>query len=190
MKYSEIYPDQFLSERFKQKAESVANLSLDYENPVIDVDKIISLFDINVREEYEGEFSGVIRQLEDDQYEMVINPFDSEQRKRFTKAHELGHFLLEDNIDTDYHRQTINLSEYSEIKRKSETKANFFAAQLIMPLQLIKKLITDWVEKKHGGDWEFNDADLEEMITSLSQSLDVSYSAMRVKLSSLGIIDV
>ncbi|QOG09359.1 ImmA/IrrE family metallo-endopeptidase [Leuconostoc sp. LN180020] len=188
MKYSEIYSANFLSEQFRQKAESVAQISLDYENPVIDVDKIISLFDINVREEYEGEFSGVIRPLEDDRYEMVINPFDSEQRKRFTKAHELGHFLL-DNIDTDYHRQTIDLSAYSESKRKSETKANFFAAQLIMPFQLIKMLIIDWVEQKHGGDWEFNDSDLEQMITSLSQSLDVSYSAMRVKLSSLGIID-
>ena len=188
MKYSEIYSEQFLSDSFNEKGKIIAELSLDYDNPVIDIDKIISLFEIDVREKYEGEFSGVIRPLEDGRYEMVINPFDSEQRKRFTKAHELGHFLL-DNIDTDYHRQTIDLSRYSEIKRKSETKANFFAAQLIMPLRLIKKLITDWVEKQHGGNWEFNDDDLESMITSLSHSLDVSYSAMRVKLSSLGIID-
>ncbi|MCJ2158600.1 ImmA/IrrE family metallo-endopeptidase [Leuconostoc mesenteroides] len=186
MKYSEFYSEEFLS-HFEDKADSVGKLSLDIDSPSINVDKIISLFDIEIREEYEGDFSGVIRPLDDGKYEIVVNPFDSEQRKRFTKAHELGHFLLED-VDEDFHRQTVNLNGYSETKRKSETKANFFAAQLIMPAQLIIKLIKNWVEAEHNGDFDFSDADLEQMITWLSKSLDVSYSAMKVKLNSLGII--
>ncbi|MFY9462932.1 MAG: ImmA/IrrE family metallo-endopeptidase [Candidatus Sungiibacteriota bacterium] len=68
---------------------------------------------------------------EESKAEIYINNDYSSERKRFTLAHELGHFILHPNeeklrVDTyDYSKGTQDSSD--------ETEANYFAASLLMP---------------------------------------------------------
>ncbi|PLX97304.1 MAG: toxin [Desulfuromonas sp.] len=75
---------------------------------------------------------------------IVLERSDSDQRKRFTCAHELGHFvdLLEENngkID-EFEQIDLRDPESSVGINPSEIFANQFAAALIMPKDAVVKL--------------------------------------------------
>lgn len=57
-----------------------------------------------------------------------------EGRARFTMAHELGHALLHENIPPAFARSRVPLKAYED----SEWQANCFAAELLMPFDLVK----------------------------------------------------
>lgn len=70
--------------------------------------------------------------------------FDSSEhsnRQRFTVAHELGHHVLEHTQDGEYHRD--NIGNYSTgILDYREIEANQFAAELLMPEDAIRQLVS------------------------------------------------
>lgn len=67
---------------------------------------------------------------------IVINSCHSYKRKRFTTAHELGHFLMHRGEPLYAHRDMgTNGIE--------ETNANNIAAALLMPLEVIKKRVKE-----------------------------------------------
>ena len=57
---------------------------------------------------------------------------DHPHRQRFTIAHELGHLLLE-------HADLRNNEDDYSTKNPEETAANKFAAELLVPLEFLKK---------------------------------------------------
>jgi hypothetical protein len=66
-----------------------------------------------------------------------IPPGDTPQRKRFSIAHELGHFLLDQVISIQRicsHEDMMNWHQTSQ-----ETQANFFASEMILPKKLVEK---------------------------------------------------
>lgn len=67
----------------------------------------------------------------------------SEEKKRFTLAHEIGHFLLHDSLDLhDDNSKSMNWFQHLEnqAKRgKQEYEANDFAAELLMPEKIFRK---------------------------------------------------
>lgn len=76
-------------------------------------------------------FSGQIIQISD-KTGILYNQNDSEHRQRFTVAHELGHFMMNHSMGVS-REEIINLKN----KLKIEKEANIFAAELLMPKQLI-----------------------------------------------------
>jgi Zn-dependent peptidase ImmA (M78 family) len=75
-----------------------------------------------------------------DGFAISVQSKDHERRKRFTAAHELGHYLfhrdlLEEGTDDDKaYRSTKRGNFYNQnIKKWHETEANRFAANLLMP---------------------------------------------------------
>ena len=80
--------------------------------------------------------SGVLRKIPGDVPVIVLKDSDSLNRKRFTCAHELGHYVLHAG-DADY----LNVEGYVELRSKAsstgefsiEVFANRFAAFLLMP---------------------------------------------------------
>lgn len=86
---------------------------------------------------------------EGDKYVIYLNILDSPTRKRFTIAHEIGHFLYDKNIlDTDggfldHVKQPVIMRETNtkmpQDKKEQEVRANNFAAQLLMPEAVFKK---------------------------------------------------
>lgn len=102
---------------------------------------------------------------------IMIKAGTSPRRRRFTIAHELGHFLL------PWHRQQRFSCKASDIKDSSsqrglapdlvtiETEANSFASELLMPSSAFKSLIDD-----------FETPSLNDL-ARLSDTFDVSFEA-------------
>lgn len=117
-----------------------------------------------------------------------VNPSEVAQRQRFTKAHELGHLVH------DIAPKIHNISEGEKFVEKlnrdgavnfQERRANKFAAQLLMPLDLVKNEVNKLVEQvQHEG----RTATVDEAITKLSAIFNVSTQAMGFRLKDLGYI--
>lgn len=117
-----------------------------------------------------------------------VNPSEVAQRQRFTKAHELGH-LVHDIVPKIH-----NISEGEKFVEKlnrdgavnfQERRANKFAAQLLMPLDLVKSEVNKLVAQVKS---EGRTATVDEAITKLSAIFNVSTQAMGFRLKDLGYI--
>lgn len=72
-------------------------------------------------------------------YKIIYNPFiQSRERKRYTIAHEIGHIVLGHfrNDKLILSRGTLSDEEYDVI----EKEADFFAAEMLMPIPVVKKM--------------------------------------------------
>lgn len=121
--------------------------------------------------------SGLIAKR-DDNIMILVNKNDSPYRKRFTIAHELGHFFmhLSDSDgelvdrDSDLFRDTISL-EGSDTSKKIEVEANQFAAALLMPANQV-------VEAQKTV----------QAVEELAILFNVSVESMGYRLASLGLL--
>lgn len=100
-------------------------------------------------------------------YSIGINKAEGYRRKRFTVAHEIAHFILhKDKIGDELSDDTLYRSG---LTTREEVEANQLAADIIMPVQLIRLL-------QIQGHSEISD---------LSDKFEVSEAAMKVRLSYL-----
>lgn len=113
--------------------------------PPVDVYEITRNEGIRVIEEpfpedYE-DVSGFIN-IEDDCPVMYINESEPKNRKKFTVAHELGHWVLhEEAIREDTRRAVMFRVALGEPNQDLlEKEANAFAAELLVPLDMFEKL--------------------------------------------------
>ncbi len=95
-----------------------------------------------------------------------FNPDDAWVRQRFTIAHELGHMILGHGRAMRDNSQNYRESANHYIERE----ANTFAAELLMPREVI-----DWMIHQGRTD-----------IGQMSRDLGVSEMAMRYRLRNLG----
>ncbi len=119
-----------------------------------------------------------------------INPMQNNmiERKRFTLAHELGHYILhiapENKLDEEINDEKIVYNR-SDNWDYIEMQANNFAAQLLMPSDLIleeaEKILSTY---KFNNNQSMNNSDLIEKLAKIFQ---VSLSAMEFRLASLGV---
>jgi hypothetical protein len=132
----------------------------------IELDKNAKLTDV---------ISGEIRKIGEENYRISVQGSEHYYRKRFTMAHELGHFLLhKDKIgdgvnDTPAYR-TYEKAELfnTNITAEHETEANSFAAALLMP----KEAVEYYLEEKKS---------LKEM----SVIFQMSEQALRIRIKNL-----
>lgn len=91
-------------------------------------------------------------------------------RKKFTAAHELGHYWLHDdvNVEVFYRMDSMNLSADVEIERE----ANWFASSLLMPRQQVRQY---WF--------------LLRDVSKMADKFQVSITAMRWRLKNLGLLE-
>lgn len=91
-------------------------------------DKISQIEQVDI----EG-FEGALFQNDSLTWSVIFNSeISSEQRIRFTKAHELGHYVLHRNLENRYQCSKASLSANNGSDAESE--ANQFAAELLMPI--------------------------------------------------------
>lgn len=134
--------------KIEDVVNSIADIHLKYES--MDIDKSGSL------------------SKEDGKWIICVNKDHNIKRQRFTLAHELGHYFLhkEKNInfvDTTFFRSNDTTS--------IEYIANEFAARLLMPENIVRKLIDNEQIKNIG---------------MLAEKFDVSSAAMKYRVLSLG----
>lgn len=116
--------------------------------------------------------SGAIKyNASDDKFAILLNENESNERQRFTLAHELGHYFLhqsklkndEIHVDAVLYRNGINKEE--------ERNVDYFAGALLMNRTLLEKIY----EKTSS-------------INELAEIFEVSTSAMTVRLDILGLL--
>jgi Zn-dependent peptidase ImmA (M78 family) len=154
--------------------------------PPIDVNKIAIAQRINIHEEQLGDISGLVFR-EGNQVIIGVNSSHPITRKRFTIAHELGHFFLHAEnplfVDKVF---AVKLRDHvsSEAISKEEIEANAFAAELLMPSKFLNE---DFVKAK-SGVLDYESGDISEVIKKLADKYIVSTHAMTVRLINLGVI--
>jgi len=142
---------------------------LDMSRPPISLDLFWNKFDIVVKRIDLELVSGII--IKDQKLSLIaVNKNMGLPRIRFTLAHELGHFILPHN------RSVFSCNE-SQVDRW-EQEANRFAAELLMPQPLIKRL---W--------WQYKD-NPEHRLEIVAEKLQVSQQALGIRLRGLGLFEV
>lgn len=119
------------------------------------------------------EVSGALVGLPGQDPVVLLEQSDSRARKRFTCAHELGHFIARSsapNTDENYHYIDLRDPRSSDGSRSEEVFANAFAAELVMPEHLVKR-----AARGTPAPW------------LLADRFGVSADAMTVRLRALGI---
>lgn len=156
--------------------------------PAVSPEKIAKRYDIIVRTQaIDGDISGFIaRQPNSTGAVIGLNANHHLTRRRFTFAHELGHYFLhgeqgqgEVHVDTNA-RFFVKLRDTSSARGADveEIEANFFAAELLMP----ETFVNTEVVKLGGLDL----GDEEGKIANLARRFGVSQQAMSIRLSTLG----
>ncbi len=143
----------------------------------INLKKICKHLDINLKSEELNENISGLFIVKEDAYFIRYNKKEPKTRRRFTIAHELGHFVLHKNIPLFVDKAGAkilyrdNESSTGEVKRERE--ANAFAASLLMPIKFIKNEIDRMPEEE------------EEVIEYLAKKFSVSPQAMTYRLANL-----
>jgi Zn-dependent peptidase ImmA (M78 family) len=117
---------------------------------------------------------------------IAVNGSQHPNRKRFTVAHELAHYIMEHKGEHDHLDWKFTVlrrdGKSSEGTETQEMEANFFAASLLMPRIFLRRDL----ELRAGSNGE---ADLQsEDIQALAKRYLVSETAMTYRLINLGLI--
>lgn len=137
----------------------------------------------------DANISGQIKREPDGSYTISANSAEHEYRRRFTMAHEFGHFLLHRSIldraggvnDNVMYRAELNAPVYNAaINELHERQANSFAANLLMPDKAVKD---HWLQEAEAQ----NHPEGTPSLQSMYRKFEVSPSAMRWKLKSLSL---
>lgn len=149
----------------------------------VPLNKILNHFQINLLDAPSAAYSGMILTTDNRTF-IGLNTDECDERKRFTIAHELGHFFLEnatekafvDDVKTIDNGIKLQIAFRGKQHKKGdyeEMKANAFAASLLMPAKwLIKDL------KKFGRDQMLS----EKTVMLLAKKYEVSDLAMQYRI--------
>ena len=145
-------------------------------NLPINVNKLAKKLGVGVEpSDFNDEVSGLFV-IKDDKPFIAYNINQSKKRRRFTIAHELGHFILHSknkSLFVDKNKSVMyRNSESSTGELLKEREANAFAAALLMPIPLILS--------------EIEGLDGDDIIERLASKFNVSTQAMSFRLSNLG----
>ena len=154
-----------------------------YNTAPIDPERIANNVNIRVyREKLDDTLSGYIQKNpKNNEVEIYVNSNHSINRQRFTIAHELGHYFsmeefnerIEDNADLVTSDMILKFRK-DNCTDHQEIYANQFASELLMPKEAIDYLLKTKKAKTIG---------------ELASFLQVSISAMNIRLINLGYID-
>lgn len=176
--------DKKTTEIVKKLKEELAGF---YENFYLDLDSVLRHYDIELLEaSFEDPNVSGILSKEGDRWSIIVNNDDSTTRRRFTVAHELGHYFavqksseiaktfLEKNEGAIKDYFVFNRGdEVEEEDYQVERQANLIAASVLMPEDMVKNLFDQKIR-------------LEEM----AKKFGVSESAMSYRLRSLKLIPI
>lgn len=138
--------------------------------PPVDIVRIAYACGLKVYKvkDWKDKLSGMIKKDKEDGgesgYAIYTNSKHSDTRRRFTVAHEIAHFVLHTNLIGD---GLVDDALYrSGLSSLLETEANRFAADILMPMRLVREA----TEK-------------ETSIIELAKKFNVSDQAMAVRLT-------
>jgi Zn-dependent peptidase ImmA (M78 family) len=146
----------------------------------VNVEALIESFGIVLsrKAELDPDVAGELCREDSSRFRISANGADHYYRRRFTMAHELGHFLFHRDLigagvdDNRAYRSVKGGNFFNpNITAEHETEANRFASNLLMPAALVRQY-----HSEYGGD-----------IAKLSNKFQVSQEAIGYRLQSLGL---
>lgn len=143
-----------------------------------DLDSLSGLSVKVVSQDFQGELEEVSAILikEKRQAIIAVNSAHSENRRRFSIAHELGHLILHSNTENlKVEKQFFTRAE--GVRNLDEVEANEFAAELLMPEHLITKDFNALVIK-----------DEDFIVSELAKKYKVSEAALTYRLLNLNLV--
>lgn len=147
----------------------------------IDVDAVAAAQQISVScQALDNGFSAFLL-IKDGKATAFVNGDHHPNRRRFSLAHEIGHFILHHKSNkSDHLFLDKSLSLYTRKDHhsdKKEREANEFAASLLMPKELLEKYIAK------------NELNIEDEfdISRLALAFGVSEQALQIRLNNLGL---
>lgn len=116
---------------------------------------------------FKDDISGILEKDESNKWTIRVNEAHHPNRQRYTIAHELGHFCLHKHQETFFEDKIF----FRGLERtKTETQANRFASQLLMPEDFFRQYLSEGI------------TDVE----SLAEKFGVSSLALRIRAKDLG----
>lgn len=164
----------------RKKAAELIN-SLGITKPPVPVEALAEKIGAVLRyEPFAGQVSGLIHRT-DKEVVIGVNSLHAKTRRRFTIAHELGHLVL-------HKAETLHVDEHFPIAFRNETssrasspteiEANQFAAELLMPSELLLRDVRNLPPETEP----------DHAVSELARRYQVSEQAMAIRLSALGVV--
>lgn len=130
-------------------AEEVIDL-YDIQIPIANIEEVVQQMGGSVVDNSSiNEFSdGKIRKTGDGSFTIEVSPFQTEERRNFTIAHELGHLFLHMGFQTNERKweKQDNISYYRSGNSDLEYQSNEFAAAFLMPREKYKYIMDQYTE--------------------------------------------
>lgn len=187
--YKEVLDVSLLDKFNNKQKEQIEKLELSEEKGFfIDVKKICSICEIKIKEaEFFNGFDMNDAGTYDEENRIIeYNPLDAKTRQRFTIAHELGHAILGHKGKSF---RTATASKYKDIlTRMKETSANQFAASLLMPEVLVKKLLKEEITNLNLNPNKLNEWDIDKLTKNVANILKVSQESLNITIKNLNLI--
>jgi Zn-dependent peptidase ImmA (M78 family) len=147
----------------------------------IKIEEIVRLRGLKVMPYPLGDDVSGLLAIENGQGTIGYNQNEPKVRRRFTIAHELGHYELhKDKSDLFVDKQFIYRSQQSRntpVNQIMEQEANTFASAILMPTEFVRSEV-EKIEIDLGS---------EEAIRQLAGIFEVSTIAMSLRISGLGL---
>jgi len=133
----------------KRLARQVLEENFIIKPPVIGA-RLAMAYGLEVLEsEFKPEYAHIAGFIDFDKNTILINADDSLNRKNFTAAHELGHYLLKHNVENGY---TVLLrNPDAMVKTPVEQEANSFAANVLVPESFLREYLDNY---PHVANWQ------------------------------------
>jgi len=154
--------------------------------PPVPIDALASMQGLPIIEHpFKGDVSGALIRS-NGVSAIAVNSSHHPNRRRFTIAHELAHFLLSHMGDKDHVDWNFTVlrrdSKSSGATDVDEIDANSFAANLLMPRDFLQRDLR--LQVGSNGEIELT----KEQISLLARKYQVSETAMNFRLINLGLI--
>ena len=142
-----------------------------YQDSQINLDMTIGMFpDIRIQYVPMGPTQSGKLKYENGVWTISINQYHNKKRQRFTLAHELAHYILHKEKNSEF-KDAVFFRD--EVLDSMEFKANEFASELLMPENLVRNTIDNQGIRNIG---------------QLADKFGVSAAAMKYRILSLGYV--
>jgi Zn-dependent peptidase ImmA (M78 family) len=170
---------------YKKCEEAAQKVIADFKinEPSVNLFAIVKDMGIQLLEYNLGDDTSGVLVIEKGKGTIGYNPKDVQVRRRFTVAHELGHYVLHRTsndlfVDNFFLIKFRGNNSYTDNDYLQEQEANAFAAALLMP----EGFILEEVKKR-----EYQGLPETDFIARLAKKFEVSIPAMTYRLTNLNI---
>jgi Zn-dependent peptidase ImmA (M78 family) len=173
--------------RIRNKVKAILD-ELEITEPPVHPEQIAKTLGIKIiSKATDDDLSGFLyKDLASNNVVIGVNQSHHPNRRRFTIAHEIGHFLLHDfegfHFDSNNRKYLLKLRSKNShsFNQTEEREANWFAAELLMPKHFIDEEMQD-----------FNDVDLmyDDDLAELAKKFRVSTQALTFRLMNLDYLE-